>query len=168
MSGDMKEKCYLWATRVKTYADGSTNEYDPMCTLNAQEPLLLPKVHFASLKASSYIESEVYAGGTSQEKDREIEPPYIDISGQKTSYDCAVYVMKWLEIIQLQNIKRGSMSGTIGLRYFLAEIEGLEHKSDSEVEEGLLMLLDSDLSALKVDFLELQNSKWRDSNCVGK
>ncbi|QHO20173.1 Uroporphyrinogen decarboxylase 1 [Arachis hypogaea] len=52
--------------------------------------------------------------------------------------------------------------------YFLAEIEGLEQKSDSEVEEGLLMLLDSDLPALKVDFLELQNLKWRASNCVGK
>ena len=49
-------------------------------------------------------------------------------------------------------------------RYFLAEIEGLEQKSDSEVEEGLLTLLDSDLPALKVDFLELQNSKWRASN----
>ena len=53
-------------------------------------------------------------------------------------------------------------------RYFLAEIEGLEQKSDSEVEEGLLMLLDSDLSALKVNFLELKNLKWRASNCVGK
>ena len=53
-------------------------------------------------------------------------------------------------------------------RYFLAEIEGLEQKSDSEVEEGLLMLLDFDLPALKIDFLELQNSKWSASNCVGK
>ena len=53
-------------------------------------------------------------------------------------------------------------------RYFLAEIEGHEQKSDSEVEEGLLMLLDSDLPALKVDFLELQYLKWRASNCVGK
>ena len=52
-------------------------------------------------------------------------------------------------------------------RYFLAEIEGLEQKSDSEVEEGLLMLLDSDLPVLKVEFLELQNSKRRASNCVG-
>ena len=52
-------------------------------------------------------------------------------------------------------------------KYFLAEIEGPEQKSDSEVE-GVLMLLDSDLPALKVDFLELQNSKWRASNCVGK
>ena len=40
-------------------------------------------------------------------------------------------------------------------RYFLAEIEELEQKSDSEVEEGRLMLLDSDLPALKMDFLEL-------------
>ena len=52
--------------------------------------------------------------------------------------------------------------------YFLAEIEGLEQKSDSEVEEGLQMLLDSDLPALKVNFLELQKSKWRALNCVGK
>ena len=53
-------------------------------------------------------------------------------------------------------------------RYVLAELEGLEQKSDSEVEKGLLMLLDSNLPALKVDFLELLNSKWRASNCVGK
>ena len=53
-------------------------------------------------------------------------------------------------------------------RHFLADNEGLEQKSDSEVEEGLLMLLDSDLPALKVDFLELQNLKWRAFNCVGK
>ena len=49
-------------------------------------------------------------------------------------------------------------------RYFLAEIEGLEQKSDSEVEEGLLMLLDSDLPALEMNFSELQKSKWRALN----
>ena len=53
-------------------------------------------------------------------------------------------------------------------RYFLAEIEGLEQKSDSEVEEGLLMLLDSDLPALEVDFMELQKPNWRALNGVGK
>ena len=53
-------------------------------------------------------------------------------------------------------------------RYFLAEIEGPEQKSDSEAEKGLQMLLDSDLPALEVDFLELQNSKWRASNCIEK
>ena len=53
-------------------------------------------------------------------------------------------------------------------RYFLAEIEGLEQKSDSEVEERLLMLLDSDLPALEVDFLELQKPNWRALNGVGK
>ncbi|KAL4294042.1 hypothetical protein AHAS_Ahas18G0188500 [Arachis hypogaea] len=41
--------------------------------------------------------------------------------------------------------------------YFLAEIEGPEQKSDSEAEKGLQMLLDSDLLALEVDFLELKN-----------
>ena len=52
-------------------------------------------------------------------------------------------------------------------RYFLAEIEGPEQKYDSEAEEGLQMLLDFDLPAFKVDFLELQNSKWRALNGVG-
>ena len=53
-------------------------------------------------------------------------------------------------------------------RYFLDEIEGPEQKSDSEAEKGLQMLLDSNLPALKVDFLELQKSNWRALNCVGK
>ena len=53
-------------------------------------------------------------------------------------------------------------------RYFLAEIEGPEQKSDSEAEKGLLMLLDSDLPALKMDFLELQKPNWRALNGVGK
>ncbi|KAL4276759.1 hypothetical protein AHAS_Ahas20G0239300 [Arachis hypogaea] len=41
-----------------------------------------------------------------RDKDKEIVPPYLHISGQKTSYDCAIYVMKWLEIFQPANIKR--------------------------------------------------------------
>ena len=53
-------------------------------------------------------------------------------------------------------------------KYFLAEIEGLEQKSDLEVEEGLQMLLDSDLPAFKVHFLELQKPNWRTLNCVRK
>ncbi|KAL4300469.1 hypothetical protein AHAS_Ahas17G0204000 [Arachis hypogaea] len=56
MSAEMKEKCYLWATRIRTYGDGSTDEYDPLCTLNVQQPLVLSRVHFASLKATSHIE----------------------------------------------------------------------------------------------------------------
>ena len=53
-------------------------------------------------------------------------------------------------------------------RYFLAEIEGPEQKSDSEAEKRLHMLLDSDLPALKVDFLELKMPNWCALNCVGK
>ncbi|XP_072076688.1 uncharacterized protein [Arachis hypogaea] len=53
-------------------------------------------------------------------------------------------------------------------RYFLAEIEGPEQKSDSEAEKGLQMLLDSDLPALEVDFLELQKLNWHAVNCIGK
>ena len=53
-------------------------------------------------------------------------------------------------------------------RYFLAEIEGAKQKSDLEAEKGLQMLLDSDLPALEMDFLELQESNWRTLNDVGK
>ena len=53
-------------------------------------------------------------------------------------------------------------------RYFLAEIEGPEQKSDSEAEKGLQMLLDSDLPALEADFLELRKPNWRALNGVGK
>ncbi|KAL4345217.1 hypothetical protein AHAS_Ahas11G0256300 [Arachis hypogaea] len=59
MTAEIKEKCYIWATRVKTYADGATNEYDAMCTLNAQDRYILSKIHFASLKAGTHIESEI-------------------------------------------------------------------------------------------------------------
>ncbi|RYR77577.1 hypothetical protein Ahy_A01g002103 [Arachis hypogaea] len=157
---DMKEKCYLWAIRVKRYANGLTNEFDTVCTLQAQGKYILSKVHLASLAVEMHIEAEnmaivnhpkgvflnaktnrpfrvedypmfipfldlkkvashrygyvisrirVYVGGPplkTRDKDKKIEPPYLNISGQKTSYDCAIYVMKWLEIIQPENIKR--------------------------------------------------------------
>ncbi|RYR39981.1 hypothetical protein Ahy_A09g045629 [Arachis hypogaea] len=177
ISAEMKEKCYVWATRVKTYIDGSTNEYDAI-------------FHFASLKADTHIETEIVSamclilnqqnvkrfqeeiyclpsdivnmavenhpngkfllpktekpfrvedypmfipfldlkklashpygyymlGVPLKRKDQEIELPYINISGQKTRYksftlkinpsyiyDCAIYVMKWFEIIQPEN-----------------------------------------------------------------
>ena len=53
-------------------------------------------------------------------------------------------------------------------RYFLAEIEGPERKSDSKAEKGLQMLLDSDLPALEMEFLELQKPNWRSLNGVEK
>ncbi|RYR31625.1 hypothetical protein Ahy_B01g056466 isoform B [Arachis hypogaea] len=56
MTAEIKEKCYIWATRVKTYADGATNEYDAMCTLNAQDRYILSKIHFASLKAGVFLQ----------------------------------------------------------------------------------------------------------------
>ncbi|RYR08852.1 hypothetical protein Ahy_B05g076690 [Arachis hypogaea] len=211
--GDMKEKCYICGTRVKTYADGSTNEFDNVCTLIAQDKYILNRMHLASLQAGSYIESEIvsamclilnqknderfqeqvyclppdimsmavskhpngefispktnkefknfahvcysghwwlwvidttkrrfyildplhkkapsderkqlnkfigyvisrmraYAGGAplkKKENELEIKPTYVNISGQKSSYDCAIYVMKWLELIEPENIKR--------------------------------------------------------------
>ncbi|RYR58700.1 hypothetical protein Ahy_A05g024584 isoform A [Arachis hypogaea] len=51
----------------------------------------------------------VYAGRAPlkrTEKEKEIKAPYVNISGQKTSYDCVIYVMKWVELIEPENIKR--------------------------------------------------------------
>ncbi|RYR29583.1 hypothetical protein Ahy_B01g054018 [Arachis hypogaea] len=215
-TGDMKEKCYIWAMRVKTYADGSTNEFDNLCTLIAQDKYILNRMHLALLQAGSYIESEIvsamclilnqkndkrfqeqvyclplilccvviwvylkyslgcifsisfvvsqllqsmavskypngefispktnkefkvedypmfipfidgkklashrygyvisriraYTGGAplkKKENELEIKATYVKISGQKSSYDCAIYVMKWLKLIEPENIKR--------------------------------------------------------------
>ncbi|KAL4330584.1 hypothetical protein AHAS_Ahas13G0414700 [Arachis hypogaea] len=59
ISVEMKEKCYVWATRVKTYGDENTNEYDPVCTLKAQDQFILSKIYFASLKADTHIEAKI-------------------------------------------------------------------------------------------------------------
>ncbi|QHO01797.1 uncharacterized protein DS421_13g418240 [Arachis hypogaea] len=63
ISAEIKEKCYVWATHVKTYGDENTNEYDPVCTLKAQDRFILSKIHFASLKADTHIEAENMAIG---------------------------------------------------------------------------------------------------------
>ena len=44
-------------------------------------------------------------------------------------------------------------------RYFLAEIEELEQKSDSETEKALQMMSKFDLPAIGRDFLELKKFK---------
>ncbi|QHO36436.1 uncharacterized protein DS421_9g283800 [Arachis hypogaea] len=56
---DIKQKCYIWGTRVKTYADGGTNEYENMCTLMAQDKYILTKMHIASLQPATFIEAEI-------------------------------------------------------------------------------------------------------------
>ncbi|RYR50804.1 hypothetical protein Ahy_A07g037419 [Arachis hypogaea] len=232
---DMKEKCYIWGTKLKEDAKGDTNEFEEICTLTGQGQYILMRTHLASLQANSDIESQVvsaiclilnqkkekrfhaqiyclppdivsmalsdhpngefispktnrefrveaypnfipfidrkklsshpyifapvchsghwrlwlintrtrkcqildplhkkapspgrkqlnkftgyvfsrliaYAGGKpleKGEKEKEIKAPYVKISGQKTSYDCAIYVMKWLELIEPKNIKKG-------------------------------------------------------------
>ncbi|QHO23004.1 uncharacterized protein DS421_12g359940 [Arachis hypogaea] len=203
---DMKQKCYIWGTRLKEDADGNTNEYEEMCTLIGQGEYILMRMHLASLQAKSDIESQsmalsdhpkgefispktkkefrveaypsfipfidrkkltshpyifapvchsghwwlwlinttkrkcqifdplhkkapsderkdidkftgyvfsrliTYAGGEPLQKgenEKKIKASYVKISGQKTSYDCAIYVMKWLELIEPENIKKG-------------------------------------------------------------
>ncbi|RYR57976.1 hypothetical protein Ahy_A05g023643 [Arachis hypogaea] len=203
---DMKQKCYIWGTRLKEDAKGDTDEYEEICTLIGQGEYILMRTHLASLQAKSDIESQsmelsdhprgefispktkkefrveaypsfihfidrkklsshpyifapvchsghwwlwlintrkrkcqildplhkkapsderkdinkftgyvfsrliTYAGGKpleKGEKEKEIKASYVKISGQKTSYDCAIYVMKWLELIEPENIKKG-------------------------------------------------------------
>ncbi|RYR72642.1 hypothetical protein Ahy_A02g006863 [Arachis hypogaea] len=161
---DMKQKCYIWGTRLKEDADGNTNEYEEMCTLIGQGECILMRMHLASLQAKSDIKSQIvsaiclilnqknekrfqeqiyclppdivvsvtstnfgcifcidlggyvfsrlitYAGGEPLEKgenEKKIKASYVKISGQKTSYDCAIYIMKWLELIEPENIKKG-------------------------------------------------------------
>ncbi|RYR68184.1 hypothetical protein Ahy_A03g014666 [Arachis hypogaea] len=75
-------------------------------------PMVIPFLDLKKLASHPYgyviSRMRVYAAGAPlKRKDQEIEPPYINISGQKTSYDCAIYVMKQLEIIQPENVKRG-------------------------------------------------------------
>ncbi|QHO54679.1 uncharacterized protein DS421_2g58910 [Arachis hypogaea] len=235
ITDDMKQKCYIWGTRLKEDADGNTNEYEHMCTLIAQDKYILIRMHLASLQAKSDIESAIvyaichilnqknekrfqeqiyclptdivnmalsdhpnrefispktnkefrvenypsfipfidrkklsshpyifapvcysghwwlwlidttkgrchildplhkkapgeerkklnkftgyifsrlraYADGEplqKGEKEKEIKSSYVKISGQKSSYDCAIYVMKWMELIEPENIKKG-------------------------------------------------------------
>ncbi|XP_052115071.1 uncharacterized protein LOC127745705 [Arachis duranensis] len=56
---DMKQKCYIWGTRLKEDADGNTNKYEEMCTLIGQGEYILIRMHLASLQAKSDIESQV-------------------------------------------------------------------------------------------------------------
>ncbi|RYR77820.1 hypothetical protein Ahy_A01g002469 [Arachis hypogaea] len=152
---DIKQKCYIWGTRLKEDADGNTNEYEEMCTLIGQGEYILMRMHLASLQAKSDIESQSMALSdhpkgefispktkkefrveaypsfihfidrkklTSHpyidnicrgeplakgENEKKIKASYVKISGQKISYDCAIYVMKWLELIEPENIKKG-------------------------------------------------------------
>ncbi|RYR65533.1 hypothetical protein Ahy_A03g011467 [Arachis hypogaea] len=173
MSAEMKEKCYLWVTRIRTYLDDSADEYDLFCTLNVQQPLVLSRVHFASLKATSYIEVDNMAienhpnGEFLQPKfkkpfnveDYPMFIPFLDrkkleshpymfhifapvcysnhwwiwvadvrkkkfyiLDPYHKTYDCAIYVMKWLEIIEPQNVKKGKRRSTTSELNFASRI----------------------------------------------
>ncbi|XP_020997441.2 uncharacterized protein LOC107483856 [Arachis duranensis] len=56
---DMKEKCYIWGTRLKEDAKGDTNEFEEICTLTGQGQYILMRTHLASLQANSDIECQV-------------------------------------------------------------------------------------------------------------
>ncbi|QHO08839.1 uncharacterized protein DS421_14g476190 [Arachis hypogaea] len=218
ITDDMKQKCYIWGTRLKEDADGNTNEYEEMCTLIGQGEYILMRMHLVSLQAKSDIESQIVSAiclilnqknekrfqeqiyclpldivcmalsdhpngefvspktkkefrveaypsfipfidrkkltshpyifapvchsghwwlwlintrkrkchildplhkrapsderkdinkFTKGENEKKIKSSYVKISGQKTSYDCAIYVMKWMELIEPENIKKG-------------------------------------------------------------
>ncbi|XP_057730660.1 uncharacterized protein LOC130945996 [Arachis stenosperma] len=56
---DMKQKCYIWETRLKEDAKGDTDEFEEICTLIGQGEYILMRMHLASLQAKSDIESQV-------------------------------------------------------------------------------------------------------------
>ncbi|RYR59159.1 hypothetical protein Ahy_A05g024994 [Arachis hypogaea] len=58
---DMKQKCYIWGTRLKEDANGDTDEYEEICTLIGQGEYILMRMHLASLQAKSDIESQSMA-----------------------------------------------------------------------------------------------------------
>ncbi|QHN97418.1 uncharacterized protein DS421_18g627190 [Arachis hypogaea] len=133
---DMKQKCYHWAIRVKTYANGLTDEFDNVCRLQAQDRYTLSKFHLASLAPKSHIEAKIVTAMCFIVNQQNIQrfqeevyclPP--DIVNMALSnhpdgvflqpknnkpfrvedyliYDCAIYVMKWLKIFEPANIKR--------------------------------------------------------------
>ncbi|KAL4350073.1 hypothetical protein AHAS_Ahas10G0105500 [Arachis hypogaea] len=73
--------------------------------------LILNQKNDKRFQEEGYVISRmrVYAGGAPlkrKENEKKIRAPYANISSQKTSYDCVIYVMKWLELIELENIKR--------------------------------------------------------------
>ncbi|RYR68622.1 hypothetical protein Ahy_A03g015092 [Arachis hypogaea] len=200
---DIKQKCYIWGTRVKTYTDGGTNElYLPCASSSTRQmikgfknkytvsppdivnmavskhpngefisprtnkefrvedyPSFIPFIDAKKITSHPYIFAPVcyadhwwlwvidtrkrrfhildplhkkapseerkqlnkfteyviskmraYVGGEplkKGEKEKEIKASYVKISGQKSTYDCAIYVMKWLELIEPENIKKG-------------------------------------------------------------
>ncbi|XP_020967584.1 uncharacterized protein LOC110266881 [Arachis ipaensis] len=62
ITDDMKEKCYIWGTRLKTYADGSTDEYDHICTLMAQDNINIVSAmcHILNRKNDKRFQEQVY------------------------------------------------------------------------------------------------------------
>ncbi|XP_057748052.1 uncharacterized protein LOC130967243 isoform X2 [Arachis stenosperma] len=56
---DMKEKCYIWGTRLKEDAKGDTNEFEEICIVTGQGEYILMRTHLASLQANSDIECQV-------------------------------------------------------------------------------------------------------------
>ncbi|RYR65631.1 hypothetical protein Ahy_A03g011557 [Arachis hypogaea] len=59
------------------------------------------------MKLNRIVNEGICRGQPFVKKDDQIESPYVNIVGQKMSFDCVVYVMKWLKIIELKNIKKG-------------------------------------------------------------
>ncbi|KAL4382215.1 hypothetical protein AHAS_Ahas04G0211200 [Arachis hypogaea] len=55
----MKQKCYHWAIRVKSYSNERTNEFDDIGRLQAGDIYTLSKFHLASLAPKTHIEAEI-------------------------------------------------------------------------------------------------------------
>ncbi|RYR61759.1 hypothetical protein Ahy_A04g018963 [Arachis hypogaea] len=89
------EHWWLWVADVRKKKFFVLDPYHKTCPCE-------PRMKCISVQNKGYVISKmrVYVGAPLKKTIVKIELPYIDISGQKIIYDCAVYVMKWLEIIQ--------------------------------------------------------------------
>ncbi|QHN87234.1 uncharacterized protein DS421_16g553280 [Arachis hypogaea] len=123
-SSDMKEKCYLWAIR-----------FDTVCTLQAQDRYILSKLHLASLAPETHIEAEIVSAMCfilNQQKIKRSQeevyclPPDIVVRVASLNFGCIFCIPDERIIYTLFGIV---------FRYFLAEIEGPEQKSDLEAEK---------------------------------
>ncbi|RYR48727.1 hypothetical protein Ahy_A07g034804 [Arachis hypogaea] len=158
ITDDMKQKCYIWGTRLKEDADGNTNEYEEMCTLIGQGEYILMRMHLIvsaiclilNQKNEKRFQEQIYclppdivifapvchSGhwwlwliNTTKRKCHILDPLHkkapsderkdinkftgyvfsrlITYAGGEPLYDCAIYVMKWMELIEPENIKKG-------------------------------------------------------------
>ncbi|RYQ95964.1 hypothetical protein Ahy_B08g091371 [Arachis hypogaea] len=82
------------------------------------------------------------------DKDDEIEAPYVNIAEQHTYYDCAIYVMKWLEV-EVDNFRVEYAS--------LILFDEINQLRDKVIQESEAIRLSKPFAALLSPYCELRS-----------